>query len=161
MNTNKGFTLIELLVVIAILGVLASLVVSAMQSAREEARLKRYIQGLRQFQTGLELYHLDHGAYPTNLNRSPHYFYNLNLEPDRTDFGNALTDYYDINRFMDSIPNSHYNTTFYPRHPCTSSGSYGIRFWLQHPSDPVTVEPYFSHSFQYNPDIHLSVHCIE
>lgn len=61
---QRGFTLIELLVVIAIIGMLSSVILASLNSARAKSRDTRRIADLSQIRTALELYYDDHGFYP-------------------------------------------------------------------------------------------------
>lgn len=63
-SDNDGFTLIELLVVIAIIGLLSTLAVIALQSAREKSRDQIRLSDLKQVQTALELHYTDKNEYP-------------------------------------------------------------------------------------------------
>ncbi len=63
----KGFTLIELLVVIAIIGLLASVVLVALNGARKKARITKRVADLKQIQTALELYYNDNNQYPATV----------------------------------------------------------------------------------------------
>lgn len=58
-KNRKGFTLIELLVVIAIIGILASIVLVSLNSAREKARDVRRVSDIRQIALALEMYYDD------------------------------------------------------------------------------------------------------
>lgn len=62
---TSGFTLIELLVVISIIGVLASVVLASLNSARIKARDVRRIADLNQIQLALNLYYDANNAYPS------------------------------------------------------------------------------------------------
>ena len=62
---SKGFTLIELLVVVAIIGILATVVLTSLSSARSSARDAKRLADVKTIQTALELYNLDNGSYPT------------------------------------------------------------------------------------------------
>src|SRR3989344_5188550 len=62
-----GFTLIELLVVIAIIGILASIVLAALNSARQRSRDVRRLADINQLQKAIELYYDDAGSYPSAL----------------------------------------------------------------------------------------------
>lgn len=64
-RTHKGFTLIELLVVIAIIGVLSSVVLASLNTARDKANDTARISSMRALATGLDLYFLANNAYPT------------------------------------------------------------------------------------------------
>ena len=70
MTTNKnkifGFTLIELLVVISIIGLLASIVLVALNSARQKARDAKRIADLNQIVTAAELFNSNYGFYPAS-----------------------------------------------------------------------------------------------
>ncbi len=63
-SSQKGFTLIELLVVIAIIGLLSTLAVVALNSARQKARDSKRVADVKQIQTALELYFADKNGYP-------------------------------------------------------------------------------------------------
>lgn len=65
-NKTSGFTLIELLVVIAIIGVLASVVLASLNTARRKSRDARRVTDIKQLQLAMELYFDGVGAgnYP-------------------------------------------------------------------------------------------------
>ncbi|MFA5076465.1 MAG: type II secretion system protein [Patescibacteria group bacterium] len=65
MNKSRGFTLIELLVVIAIIGLLSTLAVVSLQSARQKSRDAKRLGDLAQLKTALEMYYNDQAVYPT------------------------------------------------------------------------------------------------
>jgi general secretion pathway protein G len=68
MNKNKkGFTLIELLVVIAIIGLLSTLAMVALNSARQKSRDAKRVADIKQIQTALELYYNDNFQYPLGV----------------------------------------------------------------------------------------------
>lgn len=59
-----GFTLIELLVVIAIIGILASIVLVSLGSARSKSRDAQRIVQTKEIKKALDMYHIDNNAYP-------------------------------------------------------------------------------------------------
>lgn len=61
---RAGFTLVELLVVIAIIGLLGSIVLVSLNSARTKARDARRKADLNQLSLALELYYDSHNGYP-------------------------------------------------------------------------------------------------
>ena len=60
----RGFTLIELLVVIAIIGILSSVVLASLNTARKKGRDARRIADIKQVQLALELYYDSYNKYP-------------------------------------------------------------------------------------------------
>ncbi len=64
---TRGFTLIELLVVIAIIGILASIVMVSLASAKAKARDAKRISDIKTIQLALEEYYTDNLSYPISL----------------------------------------------------------------------------------------------
>lgn len=62
---KRGFTLIELLVVIAIIGILSSIVMASLNSARAKSRDAKRLSDIKSLQLALELYFDYNKAYPT------------------------------------------------------------------------------------------------
>ncbi len=67
MGKSGGFTLIELLVVLAILALLAGLVGPRVMSALGGAQTKTAQTQIGNISTAVEMYYLDMGHYPPNL----------------------------------------------------------------------------------------------
>jgi prepilin-type N-terminal cleavage/methylation domain-containing protein len=65
MTKKKGFTLVELLVVISIIGLLSTVAVVALGSARAKARDAKRLADVKQVQTSLDQFYSDQSAYPT------------------------------------------------------------------------------------------------
>lgn len=64
-NSRKGFTLIELLVVIAIIGILSSVVLASLSTARAKSRDAKRISDVGQVQLALELFFDANQSYST------------------------------------------------------------------------------------------------
>ncbi|MBU1167588.1 prepilin-type N-terminal cleavage/methylation domain-containing protein [Patescibacteria group bacterium] len=67
MKKQKGFTLIELLVVIAIIGILAAIVLVALNSARVKARDSKRAGDISNLKGAMELFNDESGSYPVYL----------------------------------------------------------------------------------------------
>lgn len=84
-TTNaRGFTLIELLVVIAIIGILSSVILASLNSARTKGRDARRISDLKQIQLALELYYDAGQTYPPGTSLTgltPNYISTVPIDP--------------------------------------------------------------------------------
>ena len=82
LKNTRGFTLIELLVVIAIIGILSSVVLASLNSARQKSRDARRIADVKQLQTALELYYDTNTPYPVALSDlDPTFIPNVPVDP--------------------------------------------------------------------------------
>lgn len=64
---KNGFTKIEILIIASIVGILGITAVVAVTTARSRTRDAVRMSDVRQIQTGLEVYFIDHNTYPQAL----------------------------------------------------------------------------------------------
>ncbi len=83
---KRGFTLIELLMVIAIIGILASIVMVNLASARQKSRDAKRVADIKNIQLALEEYYNDNLYYPLNIYTGlvPTYMSNVPYDPNNS-----------------------------------------------------------------------------
>lgn len=101
---KRGFTLIELLVVIAIIGVLSSIVIGSVNSARAKSRDAKAISDFNSLRTALALYYSTYNKYP---NETP-----VTTNP-WTDNFNSMAQQLVTAGFLSSVPIAPQNHTYH------------------------------------------------
>jgi prepilin-type N-terminal cleavage/methylation domain-containing protein len=74
---KRGFTLIELIIVIAIIGLLAVIVLVALNTAKAKSRDASRKTTVHQIESALELYYADNASYPPSDFNAPESVGNL------------------------------------------------------------------------------------
>lgn len=120
-KTSKkyGFTLIELLVVIAIIGILASVVLASLNTARQKGRDARRIADMKQVQLALELYFDTNRAYVTGTTWA------------------ALDTALEAGGFMSNVPVDPIGTNPYVYNRCTAVTDYCLAATLEDSGNPA------------------------
>ena len=124
----KGFTLIELLVVIAIIGLLASIVLVSLNTARQKARDSRRLSDIRQVAIALELYYdNNNNAYPTVIGCTA------------ANWSGTMATALQTNGYMTVVPLDPMNnaTYFYAYSSPTPSASYVLKGRLEVTTNPA------------------------
>lgn len=140
-NSKKGFTLIELLVVIAIIGLLATISIIALNSARMKARDTRRLADIKAITTALDLYFDDHNYYPPNTEKEVN---GCDSSTTGSFIPELIFEGYLKNKIIDPI--NIYNASRYSFYiycngnystvPCPGDPEAVIRFYLENKSDP-------------------------
>ncbi len=124
MKKSKGFTLIELLVVIAIIGILATIVLVSLNSARQKARDTRRIGDVRQVALALEMYYDDNSAYPAVTGCTA---------ANWATMATAVQ----TGQYMTAVPNDPLNSGNYVYMYGGTATDYALRAYLENTSNPA------------------------
>ncbi len=124
-SRSAGFTLVELLVVIAIIGILVSLLLPAVQAAREAARRMQCGNNLKQIGLATHNYHDTFKMFPPggitlgNCCGTPSLVtWTISILPFMEQ--QNLYDQYNMNLFNEDVRNSPVNQTILPVYICPS-----------------------------------------
>lgn len=108
-SESRGFTLIELLVVIAIIGILSSVVLASLNSARQKGRDARRVSDIKQLQLALELYYDSNQSYATSTDlaelATSGYIATVPTDPDGTAYTYQPLNNDDTNWSTGAAPN--------------------------------------------------------
>jgi len=131
-NRNSGFTLIELLVVVSLIGVLTTLVMANLNSARQRGRDAERKADLRNIQTGLRLFYNDKGKYPES--KTSDEIWGCDTGPDYSacEWGDSWEG--DDMVYMNVLPDDPLSTQVY-RYTRNDPDSYTIQACLENKSD--------------------------
>lgn len=142
MNKQKGFTLIELLVVIAIIGLLATIVLVSLNTARKKARDTRRIADFHQIAQALEFFYDQVGKYPQSPGHatwSGHWAYFSECLESGTNCGFSISNYQPVISKVPQDPSRTAtdpfanDTTYYPGYPtgCSNGQVYRLAVYLE------------------------------
>lgn len=125
---QRGFTLIELLVVIAIIGLLSTLAVVSLNSARAKARDAKRLSDISQIQAALDHYYTDNNTYPQTQAA-------LNLGVDVTALCNSAVGWQasceaNETAYMTQLPQDPLNNHAY-QYQVSDGTTYNISFTLE------------------------------
>lgn len=133
-----GFTLIELLVVVAIIGLLASVVLASLSSARYEARITRTVTDLKQIETSMLLWMQGSGrvVWPHEDTISP------GPNVTMTEFRNVTT----LDQYLTEAPDTLFGDEEYTydnghdAFTCGGGASRGVNIFVGNIDDRETIE---------------------
>ena len=128
MRRKLGFTLVELLVVIAIIAMLVTLLLPAVQAAREAARKMQCSNNLKQMGLAIHSYHAAQGEFPPGgvtegpcCNTKSKECWTISILPFVEE--QSLFDRYDFDAFNEDPPNDFVRQALVPIYHCPSEPS--------------------------------------
>ena len=86
-SKNKGFTLLELLVTIAIIGILATIIMASLSTAKAKGRDARRAADIKQIQQAVENYFENNSAYPADIASLSTYLTSVPQDPSGGSYG--------------------------------------------------------------------------